>query len=120
MPPASLSTLEVIIPGPITANSSVRRRRKARSRFCRSVPRVRRPWALSAMASQFMRFRIFQCLSLLHFCAIWLLLDEPRNHIIHGNRSNRVILVTHHGKGAQVVLVKQFEYVALIGVGGAA
>src|SRR6266852_9503752 len=62
--------------------------------------------------------RIFSCLSLLHYFVISLLLDEPRNHIVHGDRPNRAILLTHHRERAQVVLVKQFEYVALIGVGG--
>src|SRR5260370_6102492 len=118
MPPASLWTVEVMIPGPITASSSVRRLRKPRSRFCRSVPRVRRPCALSAMASQFMRFPNLLLSFLLHYFLISLLLDEPRNHIVHGDRPNRAILLTHHRERAQVVLVKQFEYVALIGVGG--
>src|SRR5216683_2815363 len=118
MPPASLSTLEVMIPGPITASSSVRRLRKPRNRFCRSVPRVRRPCALSAMASQFMRFPNLLLSFFTSLFPYFLLLDEPRNHIVHGNRPNRAILLTHHGERAQVVLVKQFEYVALIGVGG--
>src|SRR5258708_1143396 len=107
MPPASLSTLEVMIPGPITASSSVRRLRKARSRFCRPVPGVRSPCPLSALASQFMPFPNFLLFFFTSLFPYFLLLDEPRNHIVHGDRPNRAILLTHHRERAQVVLVKQ-------------
>src|ERR1700730_3997680 len=53
MPPASLSTLEVIRPGPTTASNSVSRRRRPRIRFCRSVPPERTVAILSEMALQF-------------------------------------------------------------------
>ena len=53
IPPASLSTLEVISPGPTTAISSVKRRRNPRMRIRRSVPRPRAPSSFSAMACQF-------------------------------------------------------------------
>src|SRR6266404_848910 len=56
IPPASLSTLEVIRPGPITASSMVSRWRSARRRFCRSLPRVLTASTRVVMASQFMAF----------------------------------------------------------------
>src|SRR5437870_13603073 len=60
MPPASLSTLEVMSPGPTTARSNTNLWRSPRMRFRISLPRLRRlsRWGLSTF-----RLMIFRLLS---------------------------------------------------------
>src|SRR5260370_19311627 len=67
IPPASLSTLDVISPGPMTASKSVNRCRNARIRFCKSFPRDFSPSTRVVIASQFMAFLNLVLFSLLHY-----------------------------------------------------
>src|SRR4029077_9646060 len=105
IPPASLSTLEVISPGPITASSSVRRCRSPRRRFCKSLPRDLTASTCVVIDSQF-----------ISPFPIPLSLHQPRHHVVHRDGSDRPALPVGHRQHAQVVLVEQLEHVAFIGI----
>src|SRR5258708_21275569 len=103
IPPASLSTLEVISPGPITASNNVRRCRSARSRFCKLLPRDFTASTRVVIASQF-----------IGPFSIPLFLHQPRHHVIHRDGSDRPALAVAHRKHAQVVLIQQLNDVAFV------
>src|SRR6266481_2537585 len=117
MPPASLSTLEVISPGPTTASSKVRRRRKARIFCCKFSPRVSRPSKLDLMVSQFIRCFRFPSYFLLPTSYV-LLFHKARNHIVHGDRTDGAFFFVHYREHSQVVFVEQLEDVFFVGLSG--
>src|ERR1700732_3694605 len=103
IPPASLSTLEVINPGPITASSNVRRCRSARRRFCKLLPRDFTASTRVVIASQF-----------IGAFSISLFLHQPRHHVIHRDGANRPALAVRHRQHAQVVFIEQLKDVAFV------
>src|SRR5258708_40178236 len=101
MPPASLSTLDVIMPGPTTARSSVSRRRRLRRRFCKFVPRPFSPSIPEVI-----------CLQLISPCRFpsYLFLHQPRYHVVHRDCSNGTFVLIHDGQHSQVVLVENLKH----------
>src|SRR5258707_13358382 len=98
MPPASLSTLEVINPGPTTASSSVKRRRSPRIFFCKSVSPVLTRSNFAVMASQFIALLEFPFLVFQQLC----------HHVFHGDRANRPVFFINYRPHPQIVLVEKF------------
>src|SRR5438874_6642192 len=92
MPPASLSTLAVMIPGPMTEMSSATRAQRERSM---RTPRegVARGAALdSAMQDLF-------------------------QHVVHGDDAEQLSALVLHRKREQVVLCRQLRHLACVVVG---
>src|ERR1700692_146052 len=109
MPPASLSTLEVIRPGPTTASSSVRRLRRPRMRFCRSVPPERTVANLSEMALQSIWCFTIPFLQKFYATACsqkLLALDQARDYVIDGDYADRMLVLIDHRQRSQVIFVK--------------
>src|SRR2546426_6143281 len=99
MPPASLSTLEVISPGPTTAQKRTRRRRRWRLPWRKARPRARHSSTLDKIGVQFIQFR----------ASLLSALPKPAHHIVHGNDTDRSAVLVHHAQTTQVVLVKHLE-----------
>src|ERR1700730_17702137 len=107
MPPASLSTLEVISPGPTTARSSVRRRRRPRMRFCRSVPPERTVAILSEMALQSIGcFTIPFSQTFSGLKEFLLTFDQARDYVIDSDYVDCIVTTKENRQTAQIVFVK--------------
>src|SRR5580698_8030548 len=107
MPPASLSTLDVIRPGPMTASNTARRRRVTRVRRRKSFPRFDHVASAPELA-------------LVSFIALDVRLGEfllqLTHNVVHGDRADRMLFGVHHREAAQVVLVEKLEHVFIAGI----
>src|SRR5271155_4241945 len=137
IPPASLSTLEVISPGPTTARNTARRRRKVRLRRVKSLLRVFSVESLSVTVSRLviritsLKFQISNFKSQISNLKSqistfkseilrlpWLQLGPHMAHnVIHGDGPNRAIALVHHRQAAQIVFVEQLKNFLLLRVG---
>src|SRR5207244_11994856 len=99
MPPASLSTWEVISPGPTTAQKRTRRRRRWRLPWRKARPRARHSSTLDKIGVQFIQFR----------ASLLSALPKPAHHIVHGNDTDRSAVLVHHAQTPQLVLVINLE-----------
>src|ERR1700730_9825967 len=107
MPPASLSTFEVIRPGPTPARSSVRRGRRPRMRFCRSVPPERTVAILSEMALQSIGcFTIPFSQTFSGLKEFLLTFDQARDYVIDSDYADGMFVLIDHRQTAQIVFVK--------------
>src|SRR5580658_1938396 len=111
IPPASLSTLDVISPGPTTARNTARRRRNVRLRRVKSLLRVFSVESLSVTVS-----RLVIALDSLNLKSLQLG-PHMAHHVIHGDGSNRAIAFIYHRQAAQIVFVEQLENFLLLRVG---
>src|SRR5215468_844246 len=101
MPPASLSTLEVIRPGPTTARKRPNRRRSRRVRLRRAMPRSRQASTLAEMTVQSIAGLVAQ--------EPLTAAGQPGHHVVHSDGTDRPPVLLHHAQAAQIVLVKQVE-----------
>src|SRR5207245_10134387 len=95
MPPASLSTLEVISPGPTTAQKRTRRRRSWRLPWRKARPRARHSSTLDKIGVQFIQFR----------ASLLSALPKPAHHSVHGNDTDPPPLRVHHAQPAHAALL---------------
>src|ERR1700747_593914 len=112
MPPASLSTLDVIKPGPTTARKTARRRRRLRLRRPRSLPRVLSVESVSfsvalvvVIAATYFKLKLKS-----QFVA------HAAHDVVYRDRANRAILPIYHRQTPQIVLVEQLKYFLIFGV----
>src|SRR5437667_2064960 len=107
MPPASLSTLAVMIPGPTTneKTSKCLRNRRKRLKFTGSHFTNRSQRGSRSVSS---RSSVANAvLSALH---------HHFENIVGGDNAKQMVLWTHHGQGHQVVLVEQVRHHVLVGI----
>src|SRR6266403_1837587 len=105
MPPASLSTLEVIRPGPTTASSSVSRRRRPRMRFCRSVPpertvAIRSEMALQAIESEQFPFVQNILVRERNVKEFLLTFDQSRDYVVDSDYPDGIFVFVDHRQSA--------------------
>ncbi len=117
MPPASLSTLEVISPGPDHRQQQRQAPPQRRGRAC--VDRCRDP--VNALVPRSMARPVHACLNL-SLSHADLAIDaiactQTRDHVVHGDRADGTALRSTTPQAAQVVLVEQLEDFLLVRVG---
>src|ERR1700690_3802857 len=109
MPPASLSTLDVMRPGPTTAKKTTRRLRQARLRRMKSLPReFQAPLLAGDLVWSLMRLRLRS--RNLAFCA------QATDDVVHRDRADRMAQVVYDGEAAQIVFVEQLKNVRVFGI----
>src|ERR1700676_2484879 len=118
MPPASLSTLEVMMPGPTTTRKRAMRRRQALPREKKPKGRARRRSMRLLTAARFMgvnlqkggeiRSRVGSCV------------HQAGNYVVYGDGADGAIVLVGDGEHAQIVFVEKFENVffAVVGFDG--
>src|SRR5580658_7624926 len=117
IPPASLSTLDVISPGPTTARNTARRRRNVRLRRVKSLLRVFSVESLSVTVSRLViritspKFQLSNFKSQFQISNLPLLQLGPHmtHDVIHGDGSDRAVTRVHHRQAAQIVFIEQLE-----------
>src|SRR3954468_24383922 len=97
MPPASLSTVDVIRPGPSTAKKSARRVQAWRPRRRARTTPSRHCSTRSLMATMFKPASSSQ------------LGAQSRHDIVHRYHADGPAAAIHHGQAAQVVLIEQLK-----------
>src|SRR5580704_7093002 len=107
MPPASLSTFEVIRPGPSTANSNARRRQVWRPRRCTLTAFWRHFSTRSLIVVKFISLFATACFY-----------KWARRRVTTSSTAITpgAAVRIHHAQGAQVVLVKKLENLFFVGV----
>src|SRR5580692_10418526 len=115
IPPASLSTFEVMNPGPTTAMKSASRRqstrvlRGQRFSFFRSAS-IRGISVFRSMTKPIPEKLTFRFASV-DFCG------EPSYNVVHGNRADWHAVLIHHTKNAQIIFIEQLQNFFLARVG---
>src|SRR5689334_23362354 len=92
--------------------------RRARRRFCKSVPRDLAASTRVVMACQFMAYPTLLPLFLYFISRLLLLLDQSRHHVIYGDGSNRTTLAIGDREHAQIVFIEQLKHIPFIGIAG--
>src|ERR1700730_12595513 len=115
MPPASLSTLGVMKPGPTTARDRAMRRRQALPREKKSQARARRRSMRLWTAARFMgvnlqkgreiRSRVGSCV------------HQAGNYVVYGDGADGAIVLVGNGEHTQIIFVEKFENVFFAVVG---
>src|SRR5580704_2252530 len=114
MPPASLSTFEVMSPGPTTARNRAMRLRQKAERRLKFVPRLFQAPRASVNVVQVFIARI---LDESFFSARFLELPaHPADYVVHRDCSDGMLLLVDDGEAAQIVFVEQFENVFVLGI----
>src|ERR1700676_1689623 len=115
MPPASLSTLEVMMPGPTTARKRAMRRRQALPREKKPKVRARRRSMRLLTAARFMGVNLQKGGEIRSQGRSWV--HQAGNYVVYGDGANGAIVLAGDGEHAQVVFVEKFENVFFAVVG---